>query len=59
MFTYIKETKAELKHVSWPSQKQVILFTILVVVVSLAVSIFLGLFDGLFKSLLEKFVING
>ncbi len=57
MFNYIKETKAELKHVSWPSQKQVILFTILVIVVSLSVSVFLGLFDGIFKSILEKFVI--
>ncbi len=53
MINYIKETKAELKHVSWPTRQQTVMFTILVVVVSLSLAIFLGLFDGIFKRLLE------
>ncbi|MEN9647672.1 MAG: hypothetical protein RLY57_476 [Candidatus Parcubacteria bacterium] len=58
MFNYIKETKAELKHVSWPTKRQTIMFTVLVVLVSLAVSLFLGLFDGIFKRIIEALVIN-
>jgi preprotein translocase subunit SecE len=56
MINYIKETKAEMKHVSWPTKRQTVMFTILVVVVSLAVSLFLGLFDGIFKKVLEFFI---
>ena len=58
MINYFKETKAEMKHVSWPTKRQTVMFTILVVVVSLAVSIFLGFFDGVFKRLLEALVIG-
>jgi preprotein translocase subunit SecE len=58
MFKYIKETKAEMKHVSWPTKRETVMFTILVVVVSVGVALFLGLFDGIFKKLLEMFVIN-
>jgi preprotein translocase subunit SecE len=58
MFNYIKDTKAELKHVSWPTRRQTVMFTILVIVISFGVSIFLGFFDGVFKKLLEALVIN-
>lgn len=45
---YLKETKGELKHVSWPTKNQAILFTVIVVVFSAIVAIFLGAFDYLF-----------
>ncbi|MEI6191440.1 MAG: preprotein translocase subunit SecE [bacterium] len=45
---YLKETKAELKHVSWPSKNQAVLFTVIVVVFSLVVAFFLGAFDYIF-----------
>ena len=31
---YVKETKVELKHVAWPTKKQAVLYTVLVIVVS-------------------------
>lgn len=46
---YISETKEELKHVSWPTKNQTLMFTILVIVLSVAVSAYLGLFDYLFS----------
>lgn len=58
MINYIKETKAEMKHVSWPTTHQTVMFTILVVVVSLVVSFFLGFFDGIFKKGLEALIIG-
>ena len=53
---YIKETKAELKHVTWPTRKQAIAFTIGVIVVSIVISLFLGVFDSLFSALLKQIV---
>ncbi len=57
LITYLKDTQAELKHVSWPTRNQTIAFTVIVVLISVFVSFFLGFFDYLFKMILEKFVI--
>jgi preprotein translocase subunit SecE len=54
---YVRDTKGELKHVSWPTRKQAMAFTALVIVLSIAVSIYLGLFDFLFTFLVEKLVL--
>ena len=54
--TYLKETRAELKHVSWPTRKQAMWFTGLVVVISLVIAAYLGLFDLAFRTLLELVV---
>lgn len=54
---YIKETKGELKHVSWPTRAQAISFTIIVILISVAVAAFLGAFDFLFSQLVSKLVL--
>lgn len=54
---YIKETKGELKHVSWPTRAQAISFTIIVIVISIAVAAFLGAFDFLFSQIVSKLVL--
>lgn len=54
---FIKETRGELKQVSWPSRKQVVQATGLVIGISLTVALFLTLFDWLF-SLVLKILIN-
>ncbi len=58
LIQYIKETQVELKHVSWPTRRQAIVFTIVVILVSIGVSFFLGVFDYTFNYLLEKFLIK-
>lgn len=50
---YLKETKAELKHVSWPTRKQAIAFTVVVIAISIFTALFLGLFDTIFSALLK------
>ncbi|MDQ5912018.1 MAG: Protein translocase subunit SecE [Patescibacteria group bacterium] len=47
---YIKETTAEMKHVTWPTRRQTVIYSILVVVVSIAVSAYLGLLDSVFAA---------
>lgn len=54
---YVKETKVELKHVSWPTRAQSIAFTAIVIVISLATAIFLGAFDFLFSYLVRTLVV--
>jgi preprotein translocase subunit SecE len=55
-FNYLRDTRGELKHVSWPTQQQTILYTILVIVLSIITGIYLGLLDFLFKEGLNLFV---
>ncbi len=57
LIEYIRDTRAELKHVSWPTRKQAIAYTLLVVVLSFGVSIYLGLFDALFAQGI-KFIVG-
>jgi preprotein translocase subunit SecE len=53
---YIKETRAEMAHVTWPTRKQAISYSVLVVVVSVVVAALLGLFDYIFARLLTLFI---
>jgi len=46
---YFKATVAEMKQVSWPSQRQALVYTFLVIILSVFVALFLGLFDFLFS----------
>ena len=54
---YIKETRGELKHVSWSTRRQTIVYTSIVILISVGVAFFLGFFDFIFTQILEKFVI--
>jgi preprotein translocase SecE subunit len=51
---YLKDTRAELRHVAWPTQAQTVIFTILVAAVSVGIAVYLGLFDYVFTSGLAR-----
>ena len=53
---YIRETRAELKHVNWPTRSQAIGYTIIVIVFSALVAVLLGAFDFIFSSLLKNLI---
>lgn len=54
---FLREVKIELKKVTWPTRKQTLGSTVVVIVLVLLISIFLGLVDmglsGLFRSILH------
>ncbi len=52
----MKDTFAELQHVSWPTHTQAVVYTILVIVVSVLVALFISLFDFGFSQGLDWFV---
>jgi len=55
---YIKETRSEMKHVSWPTRRQAMAFTAIVIVISVFVAVLLGLFDYLFTLGIERFILK-
>ncbi len=55
---YFKATIAEMKQVTWPTQKQAFLYTILVILISVIVSLFLGAFDYIFGEAIKGIIAN-
>ncbi len=57
LLNYLRETKAELKHVIWPTRNQAIWYAVSVLLISGLVAYSLGFFDFLFSSGLQKILI--
>ena len=55
---FLKEAKAELMKVNWPTREQTINYTLMVIGISLAVAIFLGGLDYFFEFLLKTFILK-
>ena len=49
---YVKDTRAEMAHVNWPSREQTTRFTVMVIVISVLVAALLGISDFVFSKLL-------
>ncbi|MBQ7197083.1 MAG: preprotein translocase subunit SecE [Synergistaceae bacterium] len=47
IMNFIREAKAELKKVTWPTRRQMWYWTLVVIVFTLCVSLYLGLIDFL------------
>lgn len=58
VITFLQEARTELTRVNWPSKKQTINYTILVIAISIAGAIFLGSLDYFFGYLLKTFIIK-
>ncbi len=56
IYTFLKDSKIELKKVSWPTKQQTVQYTILVIAISLIVALFLGILDLIFFKILSYFI---
>jgi preprotein translocase subunit SecE len=56
--SYIKASFLEMKKVTWPSKKETVTYTVLVINISLAVAAFLGSLDFIFQKGLEIFFLS-
>ncbi|MEK7599201.1 MAG: preprotein translocase subunit SecE [Patescibacteria group bacterium] len=54
---YIKSARLETKNVNWPTRRETVRFTFLVIGISVAVAVYLGFLDFIFVNLLERFVL--
>ena len=55
--TFLKEAHIEARKVNWPTRRETVINTVLVIVFSLAVAALLGLFDLTFVRALERLIL--
>jgi len=56
IITFFKEAKIEMTKVNWPTKKQTINYTLIVIGLSLSVAAFLGSLDYFFSQILKGFI---
>ena len=56
IISYIKEVKSETRNIKWPTTKQVINYTVIVIVLSLLLALYVGVLDAFFAKLLSKII---
>jgi preprotein translocase subunit SecE len=54
--TYVKESKAELDKVVWPTRMEAIRLTIVVIIISVIVGAYISGLDAIFAKLTETFL---
>ena len=57
LVSFLKEVKLEMKKVNWPTRKETIKYTLIIITVSIAVAAFLGGLDYIFTTLLNRFIL--
>jgi len=55
--SFLKEVRLEMKKVNWPTRKETVKYTLIIIGVSLAVAAFLGGLDYVFTTLLNKYIL--
>ena len=55
---FLKEARAELMKVNWPTKQQTINYTLTVVGISIAVALFLGGLDYIFEQILNNVILK-
>lgn len=58
IFKFLKEAKTEGKRINWPTKKETINYTLIVIATFLVVALILGGFDYLFTKFLNKFILK-
>ncbi|MCX6819864.1 MAG: preprotein translocase subunit SecE [Candidatus Adlerbacteria bacterium] len=56
MFNYFKDVRAEMKHVSWPTRRQAITYTVVVIAISILTALYLGAWDYVFSLIIKKVI---
>lgn len=54
LIQYLKETKAEMSKVKWPTRRETVMYTFLVIAISLGTALILGAFDFGFTRVVEQ-----
>ncbi len=55
---YFKETRAELRKVTWPTREETRTLTTIIVIVTIAMAIFLGLLDYIFQIVVAGIIVG-
>ncbi|PIR47234.1 MAG: preprotein translocase subunit SecE [Candidatus Vogelbacteria bacterium CG10_big_fil_rev_8_21_14_0_10_45_14] len=55
---YLKDTRAEMKHVAWPNTRQTAVYTGVVILIAAITALYLFIFDTIFIRILELFIVR-
>ncbi|MDQ7029337.1 MAG: preprotein translocase subunit SecE [Ardenticatenia bacterium] len=55
---YVRDVRAELRKVTWPTREQAVNLTVVVTAVTVAMSLFLGTFDFIFSRVVEFLIVT-
>lgn len=58
LFTYLKNVQGELKHVVWPTPRQAILHTFVILAISAFVAVFIGILDYLLTGAVGLLIVS-
>ncbi len=53
MLNYLREVRGEFRHVNWPTHRQTIIYTVVVLIVTLGTAAYLGALDYLFTAFVQ------
>jgi preprotein translocase subunit SecE len=56
LIKYFNDTASEMRQVSWPTQRQALFYTLLVIVISALVALYIGAFDYIFSQAVQFIV---
>jgi len=56
LINYLKEVKTESKKINWPTRKEAMRYSLIVIGISFFVAVFLGSFDAIFSFLLRRLI---
>lgn len=57
IITFLRESRAELKKVRWPTREQTIQYTLAVIAVSAVLALFLGGLDYVFQTIVDIIIL--
>lgn len=56
LFNYVRESREEMKKVTWPSKKETTTYSIIVMIISIIMAVFFGGLDWLLNMGLEQLI---
>lgn len=56
--TFFQEARVELRHINWPTRKEAVRLTAVVIGISLGLAVFLGFFDIFFGYILKMLIVK-
>jgi preprotein translocase subunit SecE len=58
VIAYLREVRTELARVDWPTRREMVSMTVVVVVVLLALAIYLGFFDYVYTVIVKRWLVQ-
>ncbi|OGN27314.1 MAG: preprotein translocase subunit SecE [Candidatus Yanofskybacteria bacterium RIFCSPLOWO2_01_FULL_49_17] len=55
---FFREVRAEMTKVVWPTQRQLVVYTLIVIGMSLVLAFFLGALDYVFQKILTRYLLT-